>query len=39
MMQSVARIFGHNLKDTYDPEQEKDIESILQSSGYYSYRY
>jgi hypothetical protein len=37
MFQSVARIFGHNLKETYDPEQERDIESILQQAGYISY--
>lgn len=37
MFQSVARIFGHNLKEVYDPEQERDIESILQSAGYISY--
>jgi len=37
MFQSIARIFGHNLKETYDPEQERDIESILQSAGYVSY--
>jgi hypothetical protein len=38
MYQSVARIFGHNLKETYDPEEERDIESILQSAGYYASR-
>jgi hypothetical protein len=37
MFQSIARIFGHNLKETYDPEQERDIESILRSAGYISY--
>jgi hypothetical protein len=37
MFQSIARIFGHNLKETYDPEQERDIESILKSAGYISY--
>ncbi|PTR01016.1 uncharacterized protein DUF4294 [Mucilaginibacter yixingensis] len=37
MLQSVARLFGHNLKETYDPEQERDIESILKSAGYVSY--
>lgn len=35
--QSVARIFGHNLKEKYDPEQERDIESIIRMYGYYSY--
>jgi hypothetical protein len=39
MFQSVARIFGHNLKETYDPEQERDIEAILRQAGYYSNRY
>lgn len=37
MFQSVARIFGHDLKETYDPEKERDIESILKSAGYVSY--
>jgi len=37
MFQSVARIFGHNLKETYDPYEERDIEAILQQAGYYSY--
>ena len=35
--QSVARIFGNNLKNKYDPEEDRDIESIIQSSGYYMY--
>ena len=39
MFQSVARIFGHNLKETYDPDQERDIEAILQSAGYTSTKY
>jgi hypothetical protein len=34
MLQSVARIFGHNLKETYDPEQDRDIEAILQQAGF-----
>jgi hypothetical protein len=38
MLQSVARIFGHDLKETYDPYEERDIESILQQAGYYSYK-
>lgn len=37
--QSVARIFGNNLKNQYDPEEDRDIESIIQSSGYYMYNY
>ncbi len=35
--QSVARIFGNNLKNTYDPQEDRDIESIIRSSGYYMY--
>jgi hypothetical protein len=27
--QSVAKIFGHNLKNTYDPDQEREIEYII----------
>jgi hypothetical protein len=38
MLQSVARVFGHNLKETYDPNEERDIENILQQAGYYSYK-
>ena len=38
MLQSVARIFGHNLKEKYDPNEERDMEAILQQAGYYSYR-
>jgi len=38
MFQSVARIFGHNLKEEYDPGEERDMEAILQQAGYYSYR-
>ncbi|MEO6150729.1 MAG: DUF4294 domain-containing protein [Mucilaginibacter sp.] len=37
MMQSVARIFGHDLKEEYDPEVERDIEAIIQSSGLDTY--
>lgn len=33
--QSVARVFGHNLKQKYDPQQERDIENIIQRYGYY----
>lgn len=33
--QSVARVVGHNLKSTYNPEEERDIESIIISSGFY----
>ena len=34
MLQSVARVFGHNLKETYDPDQDRDIENILIKEGY-----
>ena len=34
--QSVARVFGHNLKQKYDPQQERDIENIIQRYGYYN---
>jgi hypothetical protein len=34
MMQSVARLFGHNLKEEYDPQVDRDIEQIIQTSGY-----
>ncbi len=37
--QSVARIFGNNLKNQYDPQEDRDIETIIQSSGYYMYNY
>jgi len=36
MFQSLARIFGHNLKETYDPNEERDMEAILQQAGFYS---
>ena len=35
--QSVARVFGNNLKNRYDPEEDRDIENIIRSSGYYMY--
>jgi len=38
LFQSVARVFGHDLKDKYDPDREHDIESIIRSTGYYSYQ-
>lgn len=37
--QSIARLFGNNLKNTYDPQEDRDIEAIIQSTGYYSYGY
>ncbi len=33
--QSVARLFGHDLKETYDPDEQKDIEAILLQAGYH----
>ena len=36
MFQSLARLFGHNLKETYDPNEERDMEAILQQAGYYA---
>ena len=36
ILQSAARIFGHDLKETYDPDEQKDIEAILQQAGYVS---
>lgn len=39
MLQSVAKIFGHNLKETYDPDQDRDIEQILQQAGFDSATY
>lgn len=38
IFQSAARIFGHNLKETYDRDEQRDIEQILQEAGYDSYR-
>jgi hypothetical protein len=37
VMQSVAKVFGHDLKNKYNRDLERDIESIIQSTGYYSY--
>lgn len=37
-MQSLARLFGHNLKAEYDPEEERDIETIISTAGYYNYQ-
>jgi hypothetical protein len=36
VIQSVAQIFGHDLKETYDPEEQRDIESILQQTAGYN---
>jgi hypothetical protein len=37
LLQSAARLFGHNLKETYDRDEQRDIEQILQQAGYDSY--
>lgn len=29
--QSIARVFGHNLKNTYSPEEDREIENIIRS--------
>jgi hypothetical protein len=36
LFQSVARLFGHNLKETYDASEQRDIETILLEAGYVS---
>lgn len=33
--QIIARVVGHNLKSTYDKNEDRDIESIIRSSGFY----
>lgn len=38
MFQSLAKIFGHNLKETYDPQQDYEIENILNQAGYKYHR-
>jgi hypothetical protein len=38
LYQSIARIVGHNLKETYDRTEQRDIEGILQEAGYDSYK-
>ena len=35
--QSIARVFGNNLKNQYDPQEDRDIESIIQSQANYFY--
>lgn len=35
LYQSVARVVGHNLKSTYSAEEDRDIESIINASGFY----
>lgn len=32
--QSIARVAGHNLKHQYNPQEERDIEAIIESTGY-----
>jgi len=36
ILQSAARLFGHDLKETYNPDEQKDIEAILAQAGYSS---
>lgn len=35
IFQGLAGFFGDNLKDKYDPVTDRDIEFIIQNSGYY----
>lgn len=35
LYQSVARVVGHNLKSKYNASEERDIEAIISSSGFY----
>ncbi|MFD1631268.1 DUF4294 domain-containing protein [Pseudopedobacter beijingensis] len=37
-MQSLARVFGHDLKTKYDVETDREIENIIRTSGYYNYQ-
>ena len=37
MFQSAAKVFGHDLKETYNTEEDRDIEAILRSAGYSAY--
>ncbi|RRN77405.1 DUF4294 domain-containing protein [Pseudoxanthomonas sp. SGD-10] len=37
-MQSLARVFGHDLKTQYDVEEDREIENIIRNSGNYSYQ-
>lgn len=36
LYQSVARVIGHNLKTTYNASEERDIEFIISSAGFYN---
>ncbi|MDB5002421.1 MAG: hypothetical protein JWQ34_646 [Mucilaginibacter sp.] len=38
LFQTIARVVGHNLKETYDRNEQRDIETILQEYGYDSYK-
>lgn len=33
--QIIARVVGHNLKSTYSVDEDRDIEAIIRSSGFY----
>ncbi len=37
LYQSVARVFGNNLKNKFDAQEDRDIESIIQQTPYYRY--
>lgn len=37
--QSIAKVFGHNLKNTYSPEEDFEIENIIRSLERPTYRY
>ncbi|MXV51341.1 DUF4294 domain-containing protein [Pedobacter sp. HMF7647] len=34
--QLVASVFGHDLKEKYDPQEQRDIEAILATTNYYT---
>ncbi len=34
LYQSIARVSGHNLKHQYNAQEERDIETIIQTAGY-----
>lgn len=36
--QSIARVYGNNLKHQYNAQEERDIEAIIESAGYNNYR-
>ncbi|WP_214071642.1 DUF4294 domain-containing protein [Mucilaginibacter sp. dw_454] len=37
-MNGLAHVFGHDLKETYDRDEQRDIESILQEFNYDAYK-